>query len=252
MSFLEKFFGYYINADGDFEPYSDGLAGGAFADWRHFLWLIFTPIFAYLIFRYFKKNPRKARSTIIALAILLLICRWTFQILKVAYGDEIPVWRFIPFHQCAVMGVLLPLVVLFDFKKLKMPIYTLSMMGGFATIVFGDYFTSKFLTFYFFEGIISHTLLIIIPLIEIASGKFSLDIKKSWSVFAGMLALIAWAGLGNEVFFKNYDTNYMYLRRSGLPNGFGGDYYFAIYVAIFAAVFLCMFLPPYFHKKRIR
>lgn len=249
MNFFEKFFGYYLHIDGEYKPFDDGLAGGSFADWRHFIWVVGTPILSVWIYRHYRKHPSNARKAIMYLASILLGLRLIFQILKVTYGDEIPFWRIVPFHQCAVMGIVLPLVVLFNLKNLKMPIYTISMMGGFATIAFGEYFTSKFITFYSIEGIISHTFLIIIPLIEIASGKFSLDIKKSWSVFVGMLVLMGWASLGNFVFFRNYNTNYMFLRKSGFPNGFGGDYYFLLYVVIFLLVFLCIFIPPIVYKN---
>lgn len=249
MNFFEKFFGYYLYADGEYKPFDDQLGGGSFADWRHFIWIIATPILSVFLYRHFRKYPKNARRVIVYLATILLGLRLTFQILKVTYGNEVPFWRIIPFHQCGVMGIVLPIVVLLNIEKLKMPIYTISMMGAFATIAFGEYFTSKFVTFYSIEGIISHSLLTIIPLIEIASGKFSLDIKKSWSVFVGMLVLMGWASLGNFVFFRSYDTNYMYLRKSGFPDGFGGDYYFLMYVIIFFLVFLCMFLPPLMYRN---
>lgn len=249
MDFTEKFFGYFKYPDGSYAPYDDERGGGSFGDWRHYIWIVAVPTISVFAYRYFRKHPEKARRTIVTLAIVLLCLRLFFQVIKVTYGDERPLLRVLPFHQCAVIGILLPLVVLFDIKKLKMPIYSIAMMGGFATIAFGEYFTSSFMSFYSIEGIISHTILIVIPLIEIASGQFSLDIRKSWSVFVGMLLLMGWATLANEVFFKDYRTNYMFLKKSGFPDGFGGSYYFLLYVIIFIFVYSCMFIPPLLYKK---
>lgn len=250
MDFYEKFFGYYADSQGQFFPYSDNLGQGAFIDWRHWVWIITTPILGIFVFKYFRKNPEKARTVIVVLAIVLFFARVVFQSIKVFYGDETPIGRIIPFHMCAVLGVVVPIVVLFNIKSLKMPVYTLSLMGGFATVAFGEYFTSHFLTFYLFEGILSHTILILIPLIEVGARTFSFDIKKSWPVPLAMLILIGWATMANKIFFSRYNTNYMYLDESGLPNGLGGNFYFLIYVGLFILVYLAIFLPPYVYSRR--
>jgi uncharacterized membrane protein YwaF len=250
VDFSDKFFGYFKQPDGQYLPYTDNNAGGAFVDPKHFAWLILAPVIAVGSYRFFRANPQKARRTVIVLSLVLITLRISFQIMKVTYGDESPFLQVLPFHQCGVMGIVLPLVVLFNLNKLKAPVYVISMMGGFATVAFGEYFTSNFVSFYTIEGMISHTLLIMIPLIEIASGKFSLQIKESWKVLVAMLILIAWASFANEVLFKKYQSNYMYLKESGFPNDFGGDYYFGIYVIIFFLVFAAIYLPPIIYRSK--
>ncbi len=250
MDFYEKFFGYFADGQGQFFPYSDNLGQGEYSDWRHWVWIIAAPMLGVFVYKYFRKNPQKARSTLVVLAVILFVFRVGHQSIKVLYGDETPMGRMIPFHMCAVIGVVVPIVVIFNIKSLKMPVYTLSLMGGIATVAFGEYFTSHFLTFYFFEGIISHTILILIPLIEVGARTFRFDIKKSWSVPLAMVILIGWATLANKVFFSGYNTNYMYLDESGLPDGLGGDLYFLIYVALFILVYLAIFLPPWLYSKR--
>lgn len=199
-------------------PFSDNLAGGAFADWKHFLWIIVAPLVGVATYRYFRSNPHKARRNVVLLSILLLSLRTTFQILKVTYGDgaSISTSNSIP-SICGVMGFPLPIVALLKIEKLKTSVYVISMMGGFATIAFGEYFTSNFITFYTIEGIVSHTILIIIPLIEIASRNFSLNFKKSWQVLR-LACSHLWLGRVSPTRFclEKYDTNYMYLKESGL------------------------------------
>ncbi|MFN8015667.1 MAG: YwaF family protein [Acidimicrobiia bacterium] len=252
MSFFDKFFGYYKDSFGDYEWYSNKLGGGSFEDWRHYLWIISVPIISVLFFKYIKRNPDKSRKIIVWLASILLVGRITLLTFPVFLGGAQPVGRIFPFHQCAVMGVLLPLVIFFKLDKFKHPIYVISIMGALATIAFGEYFQSTFLNYYFFEGIISHTLLLLIPLAEIARGNFKLDIKKSWTVIVGMLMLLSWATLANKVFFAKYNSNYMFLERSGFPDGFGGHYFFFIYVIIFIIVFAIIYLSPYLYSKWVQ
>ena len=58
----------------------------------------------------------------------------------------------------------------------------------------------------------AHTLLILVPIIEVAVGDFRLELRNAWTVVVGLLVLVLWGTLANEVFFKAYDTNYMYLK----------------------------------------
>ena len=138
---------------------------------------------------------------------------------------------------------------LFKWDKIKTPIYVLSMMGGIITIIIGDYFDSSFMTFSTLEGIIAHTILLVVPIIEIATNRFRLEYKNAWQVIFGILILIVWATLANDFFFADYNTNYMYLKKNGLPGNLGGDYYFFIYIAIFMLMWSLIFGLPTLTRK---
>ncbi len=249
-SFSDKFFKFYPDQTGELMPYSDGLGAGAYADWRHILWIVATPVLGYLLYQFFKSRKELGKTAVLTAAISLLILRIGFQLSNITFAGHEPAWRFIPFHLCAIMGFVMPVVAIFQIEKLKMPIYVIGMMGGIATVAFGDYFVSSFLAFEYVEGIIAHTLLIFIPIIEISIGRFKLEIKKSWPIFVVMPVLILWAFIGNQVFFKSQGTNYMFLNESGFPNGFGGSYYFAIYVLLFFLVYIAIFIPPEIYRKK--
>lgn len=254
MTFDEKFFGFYKTEYGDFESYSDNLTGGAFADWRHWLWILTVPILATVLFKYIRRYPEKGRRLVVIFSGFLLFGRFSMLTFPVFFGGTDLSGRIIPFHMCAVLGVIVPFVVWFDIKPLQQPFYVLAIMGSVATIAFGEYFTSSFTNYYFYEGIISHTLLMLIPLVEIARGNFALDIKKSWTVPVAMLILMAWATLANTMFFNPGTVNYMYLKRSGFPDGFAQHSYFWIYVLLFILVFSAIYGIPtlYRHKKSAR
>lgn len=249
LSFFNKFFGYVYDENGNYVPYYDDLGKGAFSDWRHFAWIILTIILAVLLYKVFSKHKKAGKITITVLLALLFITRLVNQIVRACIGAEVPAWRAFPFHLCTIMTFMLPLTYFFKWDKIKTPVYVLSMMGGIITIIIGDYFDSKFMTFSTLEGMTAHTILLLVPIYEIAIGEFNLQIKKIWQPVALMLVLMFWAMLANDVFFKDYNTNYMYLKRNALPGNLGGDYYFLIYIAIFFVLLGLIFGIPELYRK---
>jgi len=259
--FIRKYFGYFRYEDengvlGLPEPFKDELGKGAFSDWRHIVLLILVFVLSVILYKIFKKHRKAGERTVLILSITMFSIRVMNQIARAIIGAEVPAWRAFPFHLCTVMSFLLPLVVIFNWQKLKAPVYTLSMMGGIITLILGEYFDNRFLTFSSIEGISTHTILILVPIIEIATRHFKFEFKKSWTVFVAVFVLMLWATLANKVFFKSYDPNYMYLRKNGLPGDIGGDYYFLIYSGIFIIMLLFIYgIPTYYrnlskHKNR--
>lgn len=246
--FFHRFFGYFTY-DWAPEPYRDNLGKGAFEDWRHFAWIAIVVILSFVVYQLFKKKPKFGQIVTKVLVSGLFMVRLTNQIFRASIGAEIPAWKAFPFHLCTVMTFVLPLVVVFNIKKLKTPVYTLSMMGGLITIIMGDYFDNRFLTFASLEGMSAHTLLFLVPLMEVATRNFKLEFKKAWTVVVGLLVLILWGTLANEVFFKGTNSNYMYLKENGLPGNIGGDYYLVVYAAIFFFFFALIFGIPTLYRK---
>lgn len=244
MNFFEKFFGYVYDSNGNYVPYFDNLGKGSFSDWRHFFWIFLSIGLCFALYFLFKKYKKAGKITVLVLVSLLFSTRLINQIVRACIGAEVPAWRAFPFHLCTMMTFVLPLTIIFKWDKIKTPVFVLSMMGAIITIIIGDYFDSLFMTFSTLEGITAHTILLIVPIIEIAIGEFRLDFKKSWQVIVGILLLIVWATLANDVFFKNYNTNYMYLKRNALPGNIGGKYYFLIYIAIFFIMLALIFGLP--------
>ncbi|NLD26128.1 MAG: YwaF family protein [Acholeplasmataceae bacterium] len=248
LNFFQKFFGYYYREDGSYEAYTSGGGAGAFSDWRHYFWMVLVIVLGVGLYKLFRKYPRAGKITVSILLGTLFSVRLVNQIIRAIIGAEYPALRAFPFHLCTVMTFMLPIVYFFKLDKLKTAVYVLSMMGGIITIIVGDYFSNSFLTFSAFEGITAHSLLVLVPIIEIALGHFKLEYKNIWQVFVGILLLIGWAALANEVFFKEYNTNYMYLKRNALPGNIGGDYYFLIYSGIFLVMLNIIFGSPTLYR----
>ncbi|MCX5775061.1 MAG: YwaF family protein [Firmicutes bacterium] len=231
---IVKFFGYFKNGT-SVSSFSDGLGEGSFG-WRHFIWMFLVIALAIGGYLYFKKYPKREKAIVLTLVISMFLVRFFHQTLRASIGVETPWTMAFPFHMCTVLTFLLPLTIVFNWKAIKTPVYVLSIMGGIITVLLGGYFSDRFLTFWALEGMAAHTLLIVVPIYEAASGKFEFNLKESWKVIPGILVLMGWATLANYVFFPNMGANYMYLVTNELPFGNQQNFFF-FYMLIFALFF---------------
>lgn len=250
MNFFELFFGYFSDGPGDPpSQYWDGLGQGAFVDWRHYAWMVLVVVLSIVGYQIAKRKQKLGNILVFCLASALFITRLVHQTYRGITGVEVPWFGALPWHMCTVLTFVLPLVIVFDIKPLKQAVYVLSIMGGIITILVGDYFVDLFLPFSAVEGISAHTLLVVLPIMEIGLGHFRLELKKYWQVLVGMVVFMGWATLANEVVFKGYDPNYMYLRHNGLPGDIGGQNYFLIYIAIFLLFSASIYGLPFLYKR---
>lgn len=252
--FFSKFFGYFQYLDdegvlGNPEPYKDGLGAGAFSDWRHFAWMIGIIIVAVLFYQICKKHPKYGKVSLLVMAIALLATRTINQTFRACIGAEVPWTRAFPFHLCTISTFLVPICVIFKLDKVKPYAYVVGMMGGIITCIIGDYFDNSFMTFATIEGITAHNLLIMIPLTDIAIGGFKIEYKEIWKPALLTIIYILWATLANEVFFRAYESNYMYLKENALPGNIGGKYYFFIYIAIYIVMINLIYGIPTIYRK---
>jgi len=248
--FISKFFGFYEMPNGEMWEYDDKLGYGNFIDERHILWIAIIMVLSIFLYQFCEKDKQKGKKIIKILMIIMLIVRIILQIVKTIVGYSLPHGRdLIPGQMCTILIYLLPLTVIFNWKKINTPVYVLSMMGGFMTFLMGDYFTSRFLSFYTLEGIWAHTMLWVIPIAMIGLGEFKLEWKKIWQVIVMMLIMLAWAMFLNKIVFKKYNSNYFYLENNMLPGNMGGKYFFLLYVIIFFVLLLSIYGIPKLYKK---
>ncbi|HXK77856.1 MAG TPA: YwaF family protein [Oscillospiraceae bacterium] len=229
----------------DAGPYEDGLGAGAYSDWRHFAWMLLLIVLGILLRKLAKKHPEGLYRGVVLACVLMLAARTGNQIYCAIAGCGGTPWRSIPFHLCTVMSFLLPMTVIFKWRRLYDAVFPLSMMGGAITVLIGDYFSNRFLTWSAWEGMTAHSILLLAPLVMAAAGKWEIRFDNLWKAVVGMWVEIGWATLANKVFFPSFDTNYLYLIRNKLPGHIGGDkYFFFVYVLIFAVLAAAIFVPP--------
>lgn len=248
ITIIEKFFGYFQNADGSFSQYSDNLVSTPIADWRQLLWIVFAPVIGYLLYRHYRSKKDAAQKAVIVLSVILILSRVFVHVADVYFGRE-PFLNLFPFHLCSISAILVPVVALFNIRRIKLAVYTIGIMGGIVTILLGETFVSRFTTFYVLLTILSHTLIIYIPLIDHAAGSYRFEVKNSWPLFPYLLLAMGWATLGNKIFFKGLNTNYMFLEKSGFPGSFGGKYFFLYYVLVFLFLYSVIFIPAELKRR---
>lgn len=234
-------------------PFDDGIGQGGLEDVRSILWLTFIMVATIVLYKFCKNNKIKGKKIIKILMVIMITLRVIVQIVKSVVGYSLPKGRdLIPGQMCTILIYLLPLTILFDWKKIKTPVFVLSMMGALMTFLINDYFNSSFLSFYTLEGMWAHTMLWVVPIAMIGLDEFKLEFKKIWQIVIAMLLLMVWATFLNKVLFKSYNPNYLYLERNMLPGQIGGKYFFFIYAIIFFILLLLFYILPILYKKMIK
>ncbi len=201
--------------------------------WQHFLYIALSILCFVLLMRLFAHKSEKTRKIIIIVTgILLLGLKYGGEILFVTewglYGDQIssfshPFWDWrtlISFQVCGITNVLLPIVVWFNIKWMKDFIYTSSIIGGIAAIIYpvGVLYGDPFIvTFPMIRTLVVHFLLVFLPCFLIATGEFKLE-KKNWkNTFIGVLLINIWGMYGN--IFVDPSANNMYLMNNPFLGG---------------------------------
>jgi hypothetical protein len=126
----------------------------------------------------------------------------------------------ISFQLCGVNNVLLPLVVWFNWKKMKDFIYSTSIIGGLAVIIYpvGVLYGDPFIfTFPILRSLVVHFLLVFVPCFLMATGEFRLEVKNWVNTLIGCIAISAWAMFGNLV--VDPGANNMYLMSNPFYGG---------------------------------
>ena len=241
MSFIEKFFGYHRVLNGELEPFSDGLGKGQM-DIRHLIWIVVAIILLIVLLKLSKKYPKQMIKITKGVLTFIFIQRFINQLIRTLIAAEVPFWRAtFPIHLCSIMIFLLPLTVIFNWKKIKKPVYYLSMLGGFITMLDGDYFDSLFMTFSTIEGIVAHTVIFLAPAVMLKVEKQKFTLKDVRDTFIGIALVAIWSTIFNVILsIIKRGSNYLFLVNNMLP--IGGKLFVLLYLLVFAILLLGFYL----------
>ncbi len=242
--------------------------------WPHLLYILLAIILFFVLMKLFRNRSLRTRK------IFVTICCLTMLILKYAgealfiwewshYGDQLssfshPFLDFrtlISFQLCGVNNVLLPLVIWFDWKRMKDFLYSTSIIGGLAVILYpvgvlyGDPF---YFTFPILRSLVVHFLLVFLPCFLMATGEFRLEGRNWANTFIGALLMTAWAMFGNLV--VDPGANNMYLMENPflggpvpllnvLPHGY---HMFVLATLVFLAFLLVYWIAGIYFRHRDR
>ena len=241
MGFFAKFFGFFQNEKNELIQFNDNLGNG-FLDIRHLIWIIITVIIIILLIKYGKQHKQQLFKVFNYILIFMFVQRFATQLVKTIIHAENPFWRsIIPIHLCSIMIYLLPIVVIFNLKRIKMPVFFLSIIGGTMTIIEGDYFSSLFLPFTSIEGIFAHTVIATIPIVLIVLEKEQITLKDTKNIMLGLGIIVFWATIFNIILgCLGIESNYLFLVTNMLP--FGKEYFVFYYYTIFLIIVIISYI----------
>ncbi len=201
--------------------------------WPHLLYVVLAAVAFYLLMKFFIHKGAKTRRIFVIIAgILMLLLKYGGEALFISewylYGDAVssyshPFWdfrTFFSFQVCGINNVLLPFVIWFNLKGMKDFVYSTSILGGIAVMIYpvgvlyGDPFV---LTFPIVRSLVVHFLLVFLPCFMIATGDYRIE-RKNWrNTVIGILLVVIWGMYGN--IFVDRNANNMYLMENPFYGG---------------------------------
>ena len=199
----------------------------------HFIYLLLNIILFITLWNILKRISKKKQNVLLTVfLILIIVLKYAGDILFIYEYYNVtpalstyphPFWdvdTFFSFQMCGVTNILLPIAIWTKSKALKEFVFTSSILGGMAvilypvTVLYGHPIT---LTLPMLRSVTVHFFLLFIPLYLIARGDVKLNPRHWWHTAIGVLLLGAWATFGNYVI--DVGDNNLYLMENPF---FGG------------------------------
>lgn len=207
--------------------------GDYFFSWIHFGYLLFIIVLFITLWYILKKQKRETQDKIItAFLIIILVLKYAGDVLFIYEYYNVspplsnyphPFWdvdTFFSLQMCGVTNILLPLTIWLNIKPFKEFIYSSSILGGIAvilypvTILYGHPFL---ITLPKIRSTFVHFFLLFIPLFLINRGDYKLSKKRWWQIVIGLALLGGWATFGNYVI--DVGDNNLYLMENPFLGG---------------------------------
>ena len=185
---------------------------------------------------YWRKDTNRSRKLLqcVALFHLGFEILWRLIYLFVNHAAVVSLW---PIYPCNLGGILLPVLALTDYRCGKRMFYLFGFLGGCITFALPQgIFCNSVFVFPILKSVLQHTGLLLIPVIEYASGKYRPTLRDMGWVVAGCLVhLVNCEGI---VRLLGFEGDYMFFR-SGLPFVIPGIPQF-ITLSVFALIVLTL------------
>lgn len=191
---------------------------GLFDGW-HFLYLFIVFGGSVLLALFFKDKSEKAKEKVIRLFAYLTIGLYLADFFIMPLSDSyngISVDK-LPFHICTLMAVLTPFV---QFNKKFLPIKDTVVTLAIASSVMWMCYPGSALggqppfSYVIFQTFMFHGFLFCWGFLNLALGAVTLDIRKIWKEFCGILIILIWAAFGNTVYGGH---NWFFIHESIFP-----------------------------------
>ena len=222
-----------------FSENNSDLAIGLFDVW-HFLYLGVTLGGAVLLSLIFKNKSETAQTRLIRLFAYLAVGLYVADFFIMPLSDSysgISTYK-LPFNICTIAAVLIPFVEFNPkFAKIKKVVIALSIT---ASVMWMCYPGSALggqppFSYIIFQTFMYHGFIYVWGFLNLSLGRVTLDFKKIWQEFIGILVVLVWADFGNTIYGR--ENNWFFIETSIFP--FLEDSIMPIVVVLM--VFACCF-----------
>ena len=225
-----------------FSQNNSDLKIGLFDIW-HFLYLFIVFGGSYFLWYLFKNRTETAKEKITRLFAYLTIGLYVVDFFIMPLSDSydgISPYK-LPFNICTIMAVMVPFVQFNPkFKGIKGPVVTLSMASSLMWMCYPGTALGGQPPFCYiiFQTFMYHGFLFCWGFLNVALGNVTMDIRKIWKEFVGILMIFVWASFGNAVYDRGY--NWFFIEESIFPFLPDKIMPYAVVVSVFG-VCLCLY-----------
>lgn len=188
-----------------------------------------------------KDKPQRVRKLLVAISVFQLAFEVIWRLIYL-FVQKTPIVECWPMYPCNLGGILIPIIALTDNRRGKQLFYLFGFVGGVLTFALpDDIFTSSVMVFPIIKSILQHTGLLLIPVLEYASGTYRPSLKDYGWVITGCFIHVfncevidRWLGLMDDYMFFRSDMPFVI---PGVPQFITLSVFAAIVFAVL--LFLC-------------
>lgn len=200
QEFLHKFF-------------RSGFEGGDYTyGATHIISIVFV-IFSVILFSYLLRN-KSEKYVLGKMKIIAAVCLTIYIVRRILDYDNAKsfIENFWPFYLCNINTIFLSITILFDIKKGRDFFLVTGLIGGIFTFLIPDgIFVDRYLTFPILDSIMSHYVIVVVPMVLLLTGTHVLYFKNIYQVFVGLLVVVFNAEVLQKLLFdKSFD--YLFFR----------------------------------------
>lgn len=218
-------------------------------DMTHLLWLLgaFISIAAaVLVYRRLCDKKRKVMRTVVG--ILVVLCEIVKDIAVAAIGEFDA--GYLPFHLCGINILLIGFDLIKQTKTVRNFLYYIGVPGAMLALLFPNWTALPCVNFFHIHSFIVHLLLVMYPVILVASGEVKPNIRTMPKCVLLLIGLAIPAYILNLIF----DTNFMFLMSPETGNPLGlfeqylGSHLWGFPILLPIVMFI-MYLPLFIASK---
>ncbi len=133
------------------------------------------------------KHPKQTDKLVTCVAVFQLVFEIAWRVIYF-FVKKAPIVELWPCYPCNLGGILIPLIVLLNWKTGKKLFYLFGFVGAVLTFAIpDDIFTTDVLVFPVLKSILQHTGILLIPVLEYVSGTYRPRIRDYLWIVAGCL-----------------------------------------------------------------